>query len=403
MSDERIDSFLDDLLAGGSVPADATPGERAELERLASVAASLRLTAATVDAEARDSMPAARARFERFVASSMSTAAAPSKPRRGLLAGLFGAHHFLMPIATAAAIGVLAVGVLVASQAVFSETPSANAQVLTPGDYVQVQGVVAEATGEGDVRQLQLQSEFDDRLRIDLSADTALADGSGKTVATLKKGDVVLIGGVVGKDRRIAARTVAPASGPGQPPPPHGNFKELHDPRPDLKGKVVTFTVAPDGSRGVVLLEGADGQHYFVRVDGKSAATLLDSNATAVGTNVQIGPGNNPKEAPFSLRMGGGPPPGDQQPPRPAFSDLRGVIVGREGNVLRVDTPRGTVTVIVRADTHILLGESGLTADAFRRGDAAIIGHGIVVSGGLDKATGQMKADVVGIGPRVSR
>jgi hypothetical protein len=401
MSDERIDRLLDELLAGGSVAADATPGERAELDRLAGVAASLRLTAATVDAEARDSMPTARARFERFIASSRTTAAAP-KPRRGLLAGLFGAHHFLMPIATAAAIGVLAVGVLVVSQAVFSGTPSANAQVLTPGDYVQVQGIVAEATGEGDVRQLQLQSEFDDRLRIDLSADTALADGSGKTVATLKKGDVVLVGGVVGKDRRISARTVAPASGPGQPPP-HGDFRELRDPRPDLKGKVVTFTVAPDGSRGVVLLEGTDGQRYFVRVDGKSASTLLDGNATAVGTNVRIGPGNNPKEAPFSLSMGGGPPTGGQQPPRPAFIDLRGIIVGREGNVLQVETPHGTVSVIVRTDTHILLGESGLTADAFRRGDATIVGHGIVVTGGLDKATGRLKADVVGIGPRVSR
>ncbi len=403
MSDERIDGLLDDLLAGGDIPTDATPGERSELERLAGVAGSLRLAATRAEAESRDSMPTARARFQRYVAASQAPAAMPLKARRGLLSGLFGAHHFLMPIATAAAIGVLAVGALFVSQAVLSETPSANAQVLMPGDYVQVQGVVSEATGEGDVRHLQLQSEFDDRLEVDLSADTGLAGGSGTTVANLKKGDLLLIGGVVGKDRRILARTVATASSPGQPPP-HGDFRELRNLRPDLKGRVVTFTVAPDGSHGVVLLEGVDGQRYLVRVDGKSAAALLDRNATAVGSNVQIAPGNNPKEAPFSLRVGAAPPPlGDQQPSRPAFADLRGVIVGREGNVLQVETPRGTVAVIVRADTHILLGESGLTIEAFRHGDATIIGHGIVVSGGLDKATGRMKADVVGIGPKVTR
>jgi hypothetical protein len=402
MTEELNDNALDELLSTGSLSADVTDAARRELERLSATASSLRRAASVADDEARASMPTARARFQRYMEASGRPAqpVRAAAPRRGLLGGLFHAHRFLTPIVSAGVIGVLAVAAVFVSQAVFSETPSANAQVLNPGDYVQVQGVVSQATGEGDTRQIQLRSEFDD-LNVDISADTALVDGSSTSAAALKPGDLVLVGGVVGKDGRIAARTVAPGGVPGAPPE-RVKFKELRDLRANLQGKVVTLTVAPDGSKGVVLIDGGDGQQYMVRLDGKSAEALLNSVATAVGARVQVGPGEQPGQGMFSIEVKGEPPAG-QLPKPPAFSEIRGIVTGRTANVLQIDTPRGPVSVLVRLDTRFLLGESGLAREALRGDGASIIGHSVAVTGGLDRGTGRIVADLIVVGPRPPR
>jgi hypothetical protein len=71
--------------------------------------------------------------------------------------------------------------------------------------------------------------------------------------------------------------------------------------------------------------------------------------------------------------------------------------------VLQLDTPRGPVSVLVRLDTRFLLGESGLAREALRGDGASIIGHSVAVTGGLDRGTGRIVADLIVVGPRPPR
>ena len=56
--------------------------------------------------------------------------------------------------------------------------------------------------------------------------------------------------------------------------------------------------------------------------------------------------------------------------------------------------------VAIRANTRILLAESGLTlADVGKPGGAAT-GHTVAVSGGGDARTGRISANVIVVGPK---
>jgi hypothetical protein len=94
-------------------------------------------------------------------------------------------------------------------------------------------------------------------------------------------------------------------------------------------------------------------------------------------------------------------PSGVAAKPGLTFAGVKGVIVGREGNVLEViDAQRQVVLVAIRPNTRILLAESGLTlADVGKPGGAAT-GHTVAVSGGVDARTGRISADVIVLGPK---
>jgi RNase P/RNase MRP subunit p29 len=433
MSAERIESLLEEFLATGTVPAGATDAEQAELFALQDAALALRASLASVERQAGAAMPAARARFERYIRAAESEARPPAREaihppesRRGRSwGGVLAMHRGLTAFGTAALLGSLALVALFVSQALLSDVESASAQVLTPGDYVQVSGVVASATGEGDAQRVTLSSELGD-LNVAVSQSTSVVDDqTAQEHGSLHPGDPVLVGGLVGKDRSIVASTLAVTSrrlAPGE----RVGAKQLHRLEQALDGKVVTLTISSDGKSGQLVLDDGKGNRFLVRISGTAAETLLSNSATALGTRILATLAGEPSgvfsvqivpESTATPAVGGsptvGPPSGPfpagirpdagQAPQRPSFVGIRGTIVGREGNVITVETAKGTLQVVLRADTRLLLLESGLARDAVLHGDSPAIGHRVTISGGYDPQTNRVLADVVVLGPRVTR
>ncbi|MGI8927192.1 MAG: hypothetical protein ACR2HN_11185 [Tepidiformaceae bacterium] len=393
MNGDRTDKLLSEALATGRIPADADAAERVEVERLLAAVPALRASRLAAADEAQRSLPIARARFERHMAAAAARAAAGGRhrdPRPGMLGRLLGAGP-LRAAGALAAVAMVVVAVVVASRS-FNGVETANAQVLTPGDYVQVQGVVSSAAGDGDERTIELRSQFGS-LAIDVSTATIAQDGT--PVASLAAGDSVVVGGTVGKDRKVNARTLA-RTAQAVAPPLKVKFHELRRDVPELAGKVVTLTLAKDGSHGQVLVDAGDGQRFIVRVDAESAGALLERFGAALGVRVLVVRVPGAPAGVYSVTV----PEGASRPPeRPEFAPLKGVIAGREGALLQVRTGRGVVPVLIRPETRIVLGQSGLTLDGVRRGETAS-GHTVSVSGGRDHASGVIVADVIVVGPK---
>ncbi len=390
---ERMDELVADALATGRIPADATTDEREEIERLLAGARQLQASRGPVHEEARAAMPVARARFERFVATNPAGKAhahpAPVAVKRsGLLVWLFGGNALARTAAVAAAITVLAVGGVLFSQSL-GGVETANALVLEEGDYAQASGVVASTSGEGASRKLELRSEFG---TVVVSVGSLSGDSVDPT--SLKAGDSVVVDGTVGRDRSIEASTVV-RTAVSVALPQVVKFKQLRELTADLAGKVVTFTISKDGTHGVVLVDGGDGNRYIVKMDAGSAAELLEKLGTALGARVEIARETGAPRGVFVVRpataetpVGGG-----------ALKPVTGIVASRQGNVLQLRTDRGPVTVVIRGDTRILLGRSGLTLEGFLRGET-VVGHQVEVRGRIEKATGNLIADVVTVGPK---
>ena len=420
MSDDRIDELLSEALALGAVPAEATPGERAEVERLMQALPLLQASRAALETEAREAMPTARARFERHLASAHAAAIPAARPiveqakGRGFFGGILAMHRGMTAVGSAAAIGLIAVVALFLSQSAFQGVETASAQVLTPGDYVQVEGVVGE-TKDGLVT---VHSEFGD-FNFAVSEDTSFSNSDAPTDVTgVKPGAGVLIGGIVGRDRTIAANMVT-LSGEKKGQPTRIKLRDVKDHRAELVGKVTVLTISPDGTQGRVHIDAGNGDRYVVRVDGHSAEELIQRFSTAIGARVEVGPASEAKPDTFRLRLQdefpprpqtpGVAPTGNLPPVRPGattvpvagprFTGVRGLIVGREGSALSIQTPRGPIVAEVRKSSRILLGESGLTLESFLRGEAAI-GHEVTISGGIDGATGHVIVDLAVVGPK---
>lgn len=421
MSPDRIDALMEETVLTGSIPPDATPEERAELEPMLAAMGLLKASRAAVDDEARSSMSTARARFQRYVAANASGRAAPrtlpmAGTRRGFLGRLFGGSPVRALAGSAAAVGVLVLVALVVSQFAFSGAESAYAQVVQPGDYVQVEGVVNESS-DG---LLKLTSELG-AFEVKLTENTSLVDGAtAGEVSSLKPGDRVLVGGIAGTDRKLHAQTLALGQPHEGPPPRVVSFSHLQHLRADLEGQVVTFTISSDGERGAVLIDAGDGQRYLVPLDGRAAEDLLSRASTALGQQVKITSGSGVTGGKFSLDVPTGPP-GSTTPPgsrpdsgrphgHPSFVNVRGVVTKVDQRpaaddapgvtVATVQTAQDSVSIIVRAQTRIFAGRSGLDASAL---PAQAVGHTVSVSGGVDKRTGSVVADVIVVGMKLER
>ena len=424
MNKDRIDELLAEALATGEIPAGVTAAERIEIARLVETTASLRSMRAAIEGEASATMPTARARFERHIAAGAATArpvpaaVRHERSRRGSWWGAMLLNRTMMGSGAAAAIGIIAVLAVFLSQNAFQGVETASAQVLTPGDYVQIEGVVGE-TKDGRV---SVHSEFGD-FDFDLSTETSVVNGQESSdLSGVKAGASVLVGGIVGKDRVVAANTVSlSATTPAQPK--RLKLVQLKELRPNLIGKVTVLTISPDGTKGRVHIDTGDGQRFVVPVDGQSAEELIERFSTALGAKVEVGAVGGSKPGTFRLQVQDSPPPPPAQvspaatrsagslpapttvpgvatdPASPRFVDVRGVILGRVGNTVRVQTLRGPVIAELRRTSRILPGQSGLTVETILRGDA-VVGHEITISGGLDAASGHVVIDVAVLGPK---
>lgn len=420
MDGDRLDALLDAALATGAVPDDATAEERDAILAMLGRASALRAAGAVIENEATESMPVARARFERFLAADQRALTAPRatsrNERRGALARFFGRGPFVTVAWSTAAVALLAVGGLAARALLF--TSAETVQAFEPGDYVELAGVVADVPGaEGaGTGSFTVASEFND-VQVDISADTAVTNADGAAEALgIRQGTAVTVAGVVDTRGRVAARSVmvSPAGGPA---PQRTTFKQLREVRPELDGTIVTFALSADGQRGRVLLTSATGERLLVNVDGKSLERLL-SLTSGLGARVSVG--QEPGQSRDEFSLSGVEPPAPAVTPSPAPSGtttpaarrtppadsratpalasaarLAGIVTNREANVLTVETKAGPRLVVVTRETRILVGESGLLRERILDGSGAIVGHGVAVTGVVEKGTGRLRADVL--------
>lgn len=386
MTPDRLDDLLERALATGAIPGDATAAERAELLPLLARADALQLATTRVDAEAKATMPSARARFQRHLASQQAPApvAVPAS-RRGIFARWFGGGGMATWAGSAAALAVVVLVAVLVLQP-FSNVETASA--LTVDDYVQVQGVVS-ATSDGGVT---VQSPVLGRLDIALSDTTALTDDSGtRAPSSLRPGDPILVSGVVTARRAIAASNVAVAANQAVPTPVgERKLPLLRAFRRDLEGTVSLFALSPDGTRARILLV-TPKESLLVDVDPASMDRFLANSPRAVGAVVRVVEGEGLARGVFRLEAVSDAPP-TRTPgvssPVPEFQGVRGVVTSRTANILMVRTDRGTVPVVIRRLASIRLGESGLTLADVREGET-IIGHEVSVTGNLDKPDGR--------------
>ncbi len=408
MSKDRINQLLDEALRSGFVPSGASVAERAEIEQLLAAAERARVLKSALDAESRAALPTARARFERYVAAE---AAAPAQrkalrpPQSNFLGRAFAMHRRLALVGSAAAIGLVALVAVFVTQS-YGGVATASAQVLSENDYAQVQGVITATSGEGADRTATLASDFGD-LQIALG-DLASVTNVDQLVdaSTLRPGDTVTVAGTVAKKDKttsIAARTLAILKANANPParPKVTLLRELHN---GLEGRITVFAVAEDGKSARVLVDVGSAEQFVVVVNAKTLGELLNGGETAVGRRVMVSQESGSPKGIFSLTPVDAPPGQPRPVGRPVTNGaVAGLVLARDGNVLRVLTDRGPVQVVVTLQTRIAIGpEAGLTADRFRSGNLAI-GHTVIIQGGVGRATGQLVADVIWVGAKPMR
>ncbi len=437
MNEQRLDELVAEALVTGQVPGDASAEEREEIEAVLKASGFLAAARTQVEREATAVMPAARARFERHLAANrpLPPIAPARNVRSGFLSRFFGPNRTYALLGSAAAVGVVALLALVLGQGSFRGVETAHALELTPGDYVQATGVVGEPDANGNVTVISEGGSF----VMSLSDSTSVIENEATVdVSSVKPGATVLVGGVVGENRVLAASTVALAR-ETTTRPRILRLRELRDLRDGLSGKVTLLTLSKDGTHGIVHIDAGNGERYAVPVDGGSAAELIRRFSTALGARVTVTPGPGSTPGVFALKVQEAlpnPPNPPRQPVatatleataapastaapegtavksptevvRPAetppsgvrFVRIEGVIVAREGTLVRIQTERGIAVAQLRRDSVVLPGESGLTAEALLRGDT-VVGHTVAISGGLDPATGRVSIDVAVLGKR---
>lgn len=428
---DRIDDLLDSLLETGELPADATAAEREEVESLARAAGLMRATRDVTETEALATKPIARARFERFLADAQPVAEPASaravRPaaRESWFARFFATNRGLRGAGLAAAIGIIAILAVFASQNAFNRTESAVAQVLEPGDYAEVYGTVSSVEGEGDALMFKVNSEFG-VLEITADDETSVVESNNvQQLTSIQPGANLLIAGLVGQDRRIAAQTLALAGIESTPvASATSSAQELkRTPPSEFEGRISLMTLAEDGLGAKVVVLADDGTRYVVRISRLNAGTLLTSVDRILGTRIHliraaIGGDDvyvarlaranvEPAATRTPATTGTTPVRGASavatqaaaSPAASGFTRRGGVIVSRDANVLTVKTEGGDLKVVIRTQTQVILDTTGLTRADILRGDT-VIGHQVIVQGGIERVTGRFIADVIVVGAK---
>ncbi len=388
MTTDRLDDLLERLLDTGTVPEDASPEERAELERLLAARSDLAAMRAGIDAEAADALPAARARFQRYLAARR-----PAPVDHRLTASRPGRLQRLLAGRRLSLAGTLAALLLVAAVALFAARPFQGAhdvQALGVDDYVQLAGTVAAADASG----ITIESAEFGRIAVTAAGATFLDASGAVTDRPPRPGETVSIAGFVRDARKgrllIDGQTVALAG-----PLPGGSGRPLQRLGAAAEGTVTLIAIDRDGkaARAVVLLP--DGRRVLADVDVDSLGQLLAATGSPLGTKVQL---NRPGERPVQLRPASDRD-GEGHHPRPPLTRLTGTLTEVTATGLTLQTASGPVHIVRRPRLKILPGESSLTMAEIRAG-ASIEGYTATVAGGHDPRTGAFIADLVILGPR---
>lgn len=394
MTPDRLDDLLQRALETGAIPPDAAADERAELERLLAARADIETIRAGIDAEAADALPAARARFQRYLAAQrpapVEVRAAAARP--GRFERLFGGRRLSLA-------GSLAAVLLVAAVALFASRPFQGAQqvqALGVDDYVQLTGTVAAADASG----LTIETAEFGRVAVAASGATFL-DAAGAVIdRPPRPGDAVSVAGFVRDARQgrlaIDGQTVALAAAL-----PGGDGRPLERLAAPAEGTVTLVAIDRDGkeARAVILLP--DGRRALVEVDVDSLGQLLAATGSPLGSKVKIDqPGGRLLEMRLDPLPGGHDGDGDgHHRDGPPLTRLTGTLQNVSATGFTLQAADGPVQVVRRPRLKILPGESGLTM-ADLRGGASIEGYTATVAGGFDPRTGAFIAELVVLGPK---
>jgi len=407
---DRIDRLLDELLETGEVPADATPDERAELEAMVAAAGFVRTARESIDLESRAALPIARARFERALAASRrpatvarASAASPPSGRPARFPKTLG-----LALAGVALVFVLA---FAANRAIFSRVDTASA--LEPGDLAQVEGVVTRVEPAADGHRIHVASAIGDVV-VHASPSTSIVDEHDvSAIEAVRPGIAIVISGVVGDDRAIAARTLALGSSRGELPL-RAAVQRLRAGDAGMNATVVSFSLTPDGTARVVL-QSATGRLLLAVVEAESAARLLESGRV-LGARVHV---ESASAGRFALRLLDDPlptpssTPGPEVTPPPGRPDalpgglpspvhISGLVLAGEPGELTILTIRGRVRVEVPDGTRVVAGATGIDITRALEG-RPLVGRLVVVRGGLDAETRAVVADILVVGREAER
>ncbi|GAB4322115.1 MAG: hypothetical protein Kow0010_02720 [Dehalococcoidia bacterium] len=405
MSDDRITRLFDDARRTGEVPPGASPEERAEVEAMLRIARLLDESAGRVSEEAQASMPLARARFERFLAAQQAAKGqTPVQHERRGLFGWFGRHPRMAALASSAlGLALLLVVAVAGGRPFFSDTQSAYASELDPGDYVQIEGVVTRVQ-DGEAPRLAVQSQFG-TIEVELDEVTSLVDEDDRSadLSAVAPGRRVIVSGLVDRHHRVRAATLA-LSAAGVQPPPRMDFERPRDLPSGVQATILWFSQSEDGREGKLAVETADGRRLVVRVDAESIAGLLHRHPAGPGVVVELFRPAGAPEGVFAIRFSSPPPEPDaglhcgRQAGRLHLVNVCGVVVERDDARLRVQTREGVIDVGLRRDTRFVLGPgSGLTIRDLRDPQAGV-GHFVAIAGGPARGDGTIMADIVIVG-----
>jgi hypothetical protein len=376
MTPDRLDDLLARTLETGTIPAEASSQERAELEQLLAARAELLTAREAVDREARAAMPVARARFQRYLAASQpppvevrAVAARPTFFER-LLVG-----RRLPLAASLAALLVVALAALLVTGPFRGAQP---AQALGVDDYVQLAGTVASSDGATVV----VDHPDLGPVRVD-ATDSVFIDADGNPLASPPApGAYVIVAGIVREARSdrvvIAAQSLAAAAPPGDEG--NGRFERLRSLVGTPEGTLRLVAIDPAGRSGRAIVSLSDGRRVLVDVDSASLGALLASTGSPLGSRVRLADGDG---RPFSLeRLEDHPAKGDGDGDGPgrAMSRLSGVITDVRPTTFTLQTANGPVTVERRPGLRILPGTGGLNGQELRRLES-LEGHTAVVAG----------------------
>jgi len=365
---------------------DAANGDESDVVRIddmVEAARALRASAELTRLEASAAQGAARARFQQQLRSQPP---ATMKPRRwqSPMRPVRRAWFAVGSVAAVLAIIVLA-AVLLPSLSGNVET--AAAQVLVPGDVVQVEGVVREVPGEGG-GDVVVASDFGD-VPLRLDGDSVFIDGDSEAGGVeLKAGDQVVVSGLVEPDRRLRASAIS-ISARQQQPPTRRPLERIERIEEVLDARVVAVAMTGDGETVRVVLAAGDRRLLTV-VPAVTVLGLFDGGG-ALGRGVRFSPPAEGAEQAFDVELS----PSERAPS--GIVGVRGVIGAAGDHILTVATLDGRVRVRITARTRIGFGISGLDAESFDGGRGAV-GHTIGANGRVDRETGEVVADVVLIG-----
>jgi hypothetical protein len=391
------------------MPAGASAAERDEVLRLAHGADALREARAALDDEAGAALRTARARFER----AMIAARGPAKGSVGRSESSSRARSVFPRTAAVAlaAAALIAVMAIAANQVIFRGAETVSA--LEPGDYAQVEGVVTDVRATATGHVVRVASAIGE-IEVETSDSTSVVDEEAAVgIQAVERGSPVVVAGVVGENRRIAATALAISRQRGEAPV-RSALRRLTGAQEGLAGSIVALSLPAGQAEARVVVRTADGRQYLVVADADSVARLLQARRP-LGAAVRVAAGRPglfsvelvdaapPEPAPTVDPAITAPPgrpdapePEATRPAAPATVSIEGlVLLGEPGRIV-VLTRRGRVTVEMPETARILPAASGILPELALLGDP-LVGRLVVVRGGLD-AAGAVVADVVVIG-----